>query len=555
MSALNDYLKKNKIELFQNIESKDKEVTYLYEKIFSDFLKVKIFKKNFYLFFKEKIKNILLHTDIGEKNLYKNNDEITDFLKFISTKFIKKKKTRDKIKFLLLENYKKNFVIKEILKNFLKSHYLFIRYFFYSFKFIFKNFFIKKKNDNNETIIFSYLLNCKDPINFKSDHWGEISSILKEKKITWIHHTFINKANIKDKNLEKFYIESKKNKNKDEHLFLEELISIHSFLIIYFSYLFYFFKNLFLFFLMKFNLKKNNSIKAFYYFHEKILIESMFGSSFMRALIFNEHFRYIFKKFKLFKQILYLKENLSWEKSFLDNLNQSFSNKKKIYGYLHTPIRFWDLKLNQINQNIHSYPSEDLLVCSSICKKKLQNKLDNKNNVYLVESLRFTSKNKIKNKFVNKRNNKKFLLLGSFNEQSTQNMINQVIDYIRVYKQNIKVDLKLHPLSNIKLDKKMFNITKLDLGSLLTNNKYDMIFIDSDSSISLELILNNFNFLIYKDPNNLNTSFLRNNKKFIFFSNYKQIKILLKKNIYSTNSKSFGFLNSSRYSRWKKILS
>ena len=83
MSALNDYLKKNKIELFQNIESKDKEVTYLYEKIFSDFLKVKIFKKNFYLYFKEKKKNILLHTDIGEKNLYKNNDEITDFLKFI----------------------------------------------------------------------------------------------------------------------------------------------------------------------------------------------------------------------------------------------------------------------------------------------------------------------------------------------------------------------------------------------------------------------------------------------------------------------------------------
>jgi hypothetical protein len=87
---------------------------------------------------------------------------------------------------------------------------------------------------------------------------------------------------------------------------------------------------------MKFNFKKNNSIKAFYHFHEKILIESMFGSSFMRALIFNEHFKYIFKKFRSFDEIFYLKENLSWEKSMLDNLNQTFYSKKKIYGYLHT---------------------------------------------------------------------------------------------------------------------------------------------------------------------------------------------------------------------------
>jgi surface carbohydrate biosynthesis protein (TIGR04326 family) len=277
----------------------------------------------------------------------------------------------------------------------------------------------------------------------------------------------------------------------------------------------------------------------------------------MRALIFNEHFKYIFKNFKSFKQILYLKENLSWEKSLLDNLNQFFSNRKKIFGYLHTPVRYWDLKLSQIDQNIHTYPKEDLLVCSLICKKKLQNKLDNRNNIHLVESLRFPSNNKIKKaKFDGKKNSKKFLLLGSFNEQSTQNMINQILDYIRVYKKNIKIDLKLHPLSNINinLDKKLINITKLDLRILLRNNKYEMIFLDSDSSISLELILSNFNFLIYKDPDNLNTSFLRNNKKFKFFSNYKQIKTISKNSIQPTNNKKFEFLNSNKYLRWKKIL-
>ena len=397
------------------------------------------------------------------------------------------------------------------------------------------------------------MLNCSDPINFRSEHWGDISFILKQ-KITWIHHTFINKDNFKNENLEKFYIESKKNKNKDEHLFLEELISSHSFLIIYFSYLFYFIKNLFLFFLLKFNIKKNNSIKTFYYFHEKILLESMFGSSLMRALIFNEHFKYIFKKFRSFNQILYLKENLSWEKSLLDSLNQFFSNKKKVYGYLHTPIRFWDLKLNKINKNIHIYPNENLLVCSSICKKKIQNKLKNKNNIYVVESLRFKSKKITNNNLKNKNDNKKYLLLGSFNDKSTQNMINQVINYIRIHNQNIQIDLKLHPLSSIKLDKKKIKITKLDLEFLLTNNKYDMIFLDSDSSISLELILNNFNFFIYKDQHNLNTSFLRNNRRFNFFSNYRQISNFSKKNMHPINKKNFEFLNSNKYLRWKKML-
>jgi surface carbohydrate biosynthesis protein (TIGR04326 family) len=556
MSELDNYLIKNKINLFQKIENKDKEITHLYEKTFEEFLKIKILKKSFFLYFKQKKKNILLQTDIGEKNLYKNRNEITDFFKFVSKKYIKNIKPKNIIKTLLLKNYKKKNIFLNILKNFLKSNYLFVRYFLYSFKFILKNFFKKnKENRNNEIIIFSYLLNCKDPINFKDNYWGEISTILKDKKITWIHHTFINKENIKDPNLEKFYLKSKKYRDKDEHFFLEEFISINSFFIIYFSYLINFFKNLFLFFLIKLNFKKNNLLDAFYFFHENIIIESMFGSSFMRALIFNENFKLFFRRFKLFKKIFYLKENLSWEKTLLDNLNHYFSNKKKIYGYLHTPVRFWDLKLNQINEKIHFYPKENLLVSSLICKKKLQDKLSSRHKIHLVESLRFPLKNKIKLPSINIKHNNKFLLLGSLNEESTQKMINQVIFYIKSCKYNIKIDVRLHPLSNFKLDKKIVTITKSDLSSLLTNNKYNMIFLDADSSISLELILNNFNFFIYNNPNNLNTSFLRNNKKFYFFSDYKQIKTFSKKNFYKGNkNKNFNFLSSDKYIRWQNLL-
>ena len=556
MNELDNYLIKNKINLLQKIENKDKEIIHLYEKAFEEFLKIKILKKSFYLYFDKLKKNILLQTDIGEKNLYKNRDEITDFFKFLSTKYIKSREQKNIIKTLLIKKYKKKNIFINIFINFLKSNYLFGRYFLYSFKFILKNFLkTNKENKNNEIIIFSYLLNCKDPINFKDSYWGDISKILKDKKITWIHHTFINKENIKNPNLEKFYLKSKINKDKDEYFFLEEFISINSFFIIYFSYLFNFFKNLFLFFLIKLNLKKNNFLGTFFFFHENIIIESMFGSSFMRALIFNENFKLIFKRFKLFKKIFYLKENLSWEKSLLDNLNHYFSNKKKIYAYLHTPVRFWDLKLNQINKKIHFYPKENLLVSSLICKKKLQDKLSSRYKIHLVESLRFPLKNKIKSPSNDIAHHNKFLLLGSLNKESTQKMINQVIFYIKSYEYKIKIDLKLHPLTNFKLDQKIVSVTKLDLNSLLTKNKYIMIFLDADSSISLELILNNYNFFIYNDPNNLNTSFLRNNRNFYFFSDFKQMKIFSKKNFYKKNmNKNFNFLSSDKYIRWQKLL-
>ena len=134
-------------------------------------------------------------------------------------------------------------------------------------------------------------------------------------------------------------------------------------------------------------------------------------------------------------------------------------------------------------------------------------------------------------------------------------MINQVIFYIKSYEYKIKIDLKLHPLTNFKLDQKIVSVTKLDLNSLLTKNKYNMIFLDADSSISLELILNNYNFFIYNDPNNLNTSFLRNNRNFYFFSDFKQLKIFSKKNFYKKNmNKNFNFLSSDKYIRWQKLL-
>ena len=117
----------------------------------------------------------------------------------------------------------------------------------------------------------------------------------------------------------------------------------------------------------------------------------------MRSLIYDQHFKFIISKFNVNKYF-YLKENLNWEKTFKDNLN-NVSTKKEIYGYVHTPVRYWDLKLNKISETIHQYPIEKILVSTKNCIKLLILKSYKKKQINLVRSLRFIQPKK-KNKEV-----------------------------------------------------------------------------------------------------------------------------------------------------------
>ena len=330
---------KKDTDLFKIIEKKDKKILKLYEEITEKFFKIKIFKRFFYSYFKKGKKNILFQTNIAEKNLYKNKDEITDFLKLLSIKYINNKKLEKKFKINLIKKYKNKSLLFKILTNIARSHNLFIRYFIYSINYKIKNFFNGRKVDtSNEVIIFSYLLNPKNLKKFKDPYWGDISSLFK-KKITWIHHTYINKNNIENSNLKKFN-QKLNDQNGDQHLYIEGLISVVGFFKIYFLYLYLFIRNLFLFLLMKVSFKNDDLVKSYFLIHEEIILDSLLGSSYIRALIFDQHFKYIFEKFKLAKNFLYLKENLSWEKSFLDNFKKYVNEEKKIYGYIHVPVRY-----------------------------------------------------------------------------------------------------------------------------------------------------------------------------------------------------------------------
>lgn len=220
---------------------------------------------------------------------------------------------------------------------------------------------------------------------------------------------------------------------------------------------------------------------------------------------------------------------------------------------MHVPVKYWDLKLNNIENSIHSYPNEYLLTSSISCKRKLIKKSYNKNQIFLVESLRIKKSNIIKLKKNIKNYNNKFLLLGSHHGENTKNMINEILKYIKFYNYNITIDLKLHPASNVRIDSKIVKEIKMDTHKILSQRKYNMIFVEFDSSVSLELLLSNIRFFLYKDPSNLNTSFLREDRTIRFFSEFEEINSLVKKKP-NKKKKNFFLINSNNHQRWLKLL-
>lgn len=526
-------LEKNKIE--SDILFLEKNSNFIIRKYFL------FFKKNF--FFKKF--NKVIHTDIFEFNLYKYNKEILLFLNFLC----KKKTIKKKIFFKNCKKIKSFFhEALEIIFSYLKANYLLISFFIYSL--IIK---LRIKNNNNKNydfLFFNYLDHPDNLYKKKNKFWGEINHLIKNKKICWVHHTYINKKNIlnflKYKNLNKINILKKKN---ETHFLLEQLISLKSIFKIQLKFNYYFFQNLMNYFSIKKD-EKNLDKLFFFITHRKIIIDSFFGKSFMRNMIFYENFSYIFKKNFAFKKIFYLKECLNWEKTLKQVLFENKFNFNNIYGYIHTPVRYWDLKFNYLENHLDHKLKENILLSSINCKKNLSIKNSKIKNIYLVESLRFKKNSKL----IKPNNPKKnILLLGSYNKESTKKMINETIKCVKKYNIREKIDLKLHPLDNSFLDSSLINIQTRDIENLLQSNNYKHIIIESDSSIALQLLIDRYQFFIFRDNLNLNTSFLRNYKNIKFVSNLEEINKAFNSKLSKINLDNL-LIDHKKLKLWRKHL-
>ncbi len=531
-------MKSNNIskENIKYIEKNSEILKRKYFSVYKKFLNLKIFGKPFYLYFQNGKKNILLQTDLNEHNLYKYEDEITFFLNILSKKNYKK-------------NIKYDFDLYEILVCYFRSCYLLIRYFFYSKKQ--KKIRLLKTKVNYDLVIFSYLKPSNNLIKSRKSYWGDFSLHTKNKKILWIEQTFINKiSELTNNNLHKNKLFENNLNNKNQSYPLECFFNLYSLISIFFKYTYYFLISFFLFLLIKYKIKSDKTLNHYFLTHKKIIIDSIFGKSLMRALIFNENFNLLFQFLGDFKKILYLKENLGWERSLLDVLRTINFEDKKIYGYFHTPVRYWDLKIENLDNKIHIYPKENILVSSHHCRKKLIKKNYDNNNIHLVETLRFSKNSLFSRKYKKKLN--RILLIGSLNSNSTLEMIKVILEYLKKYNKDLNIDIKLHPITKIKFNNTRINLIQTDLNKLLRKKLYKIIILDADTSFSLELLLNKFKFLIFQDNLRLNTSFLRSENGFKFFSNYKDLKLSLNKS--NPLPKKIKFCTSISRNKWLKVL-
>lgn len=402
--------------------------------------------------------------------------------------------------------------------------------------------FFKSKNIKNEITFVSYFDNFSLTSDFKSNYWSQtIDFISKYKNYNFIHienNPFSLKEKLKNNKLLKQI--NKKNKNPGFFLFdylrLIDLLNISIFII----------KNLLFVRLkiFKINHKFNKENNAINFFFKDEIIKSFKGSHLLENLIYIYSFqnlsKYILKKNH---KIFYLFENQSWEKIMKNSLLNS-----NIYGFIHSTVRFWDLRYtadtNIINSNKKFYilntgeGSKKILAINKIKLDKLIN----------VESLRYLKFKKIKKNI----SNNKILIVGDYIDAKNYELLKIINDCKDI--NNIFV-YKNHP--NKKINHQKFN-TKIELfnDKLDEISNYGFIICNYPSSAIIDFYLLNKKIITYYDLNDLNTNPLYFIENFTFFSNSFDLSEFINNKsdlIKNSLSRDFLYLNSD-ISMWKNFL-
>ena len=274
--------------------------------------------------------------------------------------------------------------------------------------------------------------------------------------------------------------------------------------------------------------------------------KSLYGPIFLENYYNNVSINNFFKSGSnnKIKKIFYLCEFHPYE-----NFINFFNHKYKIYGFIHSSLRFWLLNYYMLKNDLiflkkFFFLPTKILVTSKIAKKELS-KYFSKYKVSEVEAIRnfhlidFVQINK---KFLKFR--KYPIFLGDTQDYSS----NEIIKLLSSNKKINNFDYKPHPDSNLSLDKyKNINVIKnFDLRKIIQIYK---TFIFGSTSMAIEFYLLNKKIIVFKDETNLNLSPLF---KYVTtkFSDNENINIL--HNTKHNLSKYFNL--NKNLTNWKKII-
>ena len=420
--------------------------------------------------------------------------------------------------------------------------------------------FQKSKNLNHvkiNNIFFNYLIpgdsNNIEKFFDKNFYWGNLPRKLIQNDIDslWIH-IFINSFSARKS---KTYLE-KLNKNK-----LQKHISLYSFLkkenFFKISYLFCL-KVLKIFTIKLNDLDFNSSFNLFYFF-EKDLIEDLFGIGLIKKLTYIFLFKDLISNLENNSKCFYTLENHSWEKIF--NYLLKKNSESKAYGFIHNPIRDWDLRFLFDEKNNHNNLPDYFLEGDLITKQYLNQYCDFENKIKNVESLRFLN---VKNEIYVKKKIKsvkkyKLTVFTDFDNDTSLFQLKNLLSSIFFKKNLLDVLIKEHPakkgiIPKRILDKEQISLTIDDPTKLIKES--DFVYVSSGSSIVINLYYSKIPFLICGNPS-LDYSILGKLNKGRTVNNSKEFDEFIYKTInndYSIEENSDIFTTDKNLNKWINIL-
>ena len=533
---------KNIINLISELEKEKILSKKSFLKIINNFfLDVKVLNKNLN---SEILSGFLINNPISNKNIFFDNFLFELYQCLILHNFlINLKKKNQRLDIFVNKGISKSiFDIIEIifqkenlvLKN--RKKFITLELSFRNYKAILfhikNNFTLKlwsaKRNININNILFIDQFNNFNNENYLSNIWKKLYQTIDLKNFTQL---IVNSPN--------FF--KTKNKNKFT-LFLNQFNTLFLFINVFYLYIYYLFK-------INFNVSFNEN-KSFVH---TILKKQLLKYTGVNLIKFIYDFKIFSKFFRLkeFKKVFILNENQSWEKILISIIN-NYQYKTKVYFYVHTPIRYWDLRYDYFYLNkLINIDNYSLCISSHNCRSLISDT----NNVKFVEALRYEHLNR-KFPFKNQKYKfSEFVVMGDIVKISTNSLLNTLNNFALINNVNLKIYFKPHPIN--KVDIKKYNNLDFVIINKYTSIYYKFIHIYPNyTTASLDSYLKNIPIIIFLDNKNFNLSpmipFIED--KIYFHDISSLIELLQNFNFNLNYNKKFSFIFSQNYNSWKELV-
>ncbi len=424
-------------------------------------------------------------------------------------------------------------------------------------------------NTKANITIVNYSLNIEDESKgshlFKSKYWNNLPDRLIEMKhdINWLN------MYIKDKNLPNSFVARKKikrynNDKNQNHIFLDSFISIRLIKRVLLKWLSFVFK--------VYPIRVSKVLPRidnvnFYPFISIDWNNSFFGPSLVSNILYLELFNKAFQSLPKQSLLIYLYENISWEKAMI------YSWKKhkhdQVIAYAHSSVRFWDLRYFHspdyyTRDNVKEYTPSLIGVNGNLAKKSLLDGGCPRKMIIELEALRYQYLNFIERRSTNENcnldsNNLKILFIGDYAHSNNIYMFD-LLKKLLSKKQfhNHEIIIKPHPstpICNKYISSFNFKFSEKNLDILSHN--VDFAIASSLTTASLDINYLGLPLLIILNGATLNMSPAMENEYSTYIRTFEELSSAINAFSYplamKSSSDSLFFLDPS-LEKWIKFI-